>query len=60
MPWVPPVTPKTGKKWGAAPQCPACKKTVYPLEQVFAADRKPFHKQCIRCSYEGCRSFWLQ
>ena len=49
------ATPRTIKKWGAAPQCPGCKKSVYPLEQVFAADRKPFHKPCIQCSIDCCR-----
>jgi len=43
-----------GKKWGGAPSCPACNRTVYPAEAVFAADRKSFHKQCIRCAVRGC------
>merc|ERR1712038_1131115 len=25
-----------------------------PLAQVFAADRKPFHKSCINCQTRGC------
>ena len=68
---IPPVTPRTLKKWGQVPKCPACKsfkkneneikncikgkKSVYPLEQVYAADRKPFHKACIKCAMDGCR-----
>lgn len=43
------------KQWGAAPVCPACKKSVYPLEEVFAADRKRFHKDCLQCKAKGCR-----
>ena len=42
-------------KWGAVPKCPACDKSVYPVEQVFAADRKPFHRSCIQCQVRGCR-----
>ena len=41
-------------KWGASNPCPACSKNVYPSEQVFGADRKPWHRQCIRCSVMGC------
>ena len=41
-------------KWGASNPCPACSKNVYPSEQVFGADRKPWHRQCIRCSIMGC------
>ena len=40
--------------WGGAPACPACNKTVYPMEQAIAADRKPFHAGCIRCQMKGC------
>ena len=31
-------------KWGASNPCPACSKNVYPSEQVFGADRKPWHR----------------
>merc|ERR1711915_746568 len=41
-------------KWGASNPCPACSKNVYPSEQVFGADRKPWHRGCIRCSVMGC------
>jgi len=41
-------------KWGSNPSCPACMKTVYPAEQVFAADRKPFHRGCNKCQVKGC------
>ena len=40
-------------KWGSVPRCPACDKSVYPVEQVFAADRKPFHRGCINCQARG-------
>ena len=43
------------KKWGASNPCPACSKNVYPNEQVFAADRKPWHKRCLKCAVMGCR-----
>jgi len=33
----------------AAPQCPACKTSVFPAESFMAADRKPFHKKCVKC-----------
>ena len=46
---------KMSKQWGAAPVCPACKKSVYPLESVFAADRKRFHRDCLQCKAKGCR-----
>ena len=42
-------------KWGAVPPCPGCGKPVYTTEQVFSADRKPFHKQCLQCTMECCR-----
>merc|ERR1712227_20863 len=41
-------------KWGASNPCPACSKNVYPNEQVFAADRKPWHKRCLKCAVMGC------
>ena len=40
-------------KWGSVPKCPACDKSVYPVEQIFAADRKPFHRGCINCQARG-------
>ena len=40
MPWNPAPT---------APRCPACNTSVFPAEAVMAADRKPFHKQCVKC-----------
>eukprot|EP00092_Neocalanus_flemingeri_P025131 GFUD01027249.1.p1 GENE.GFUD01027249.1~~GFUD01027249.1.p1 ORF type:complete len:199 (+),score=47.75 GFUD01027249.1:54-650(+) len=40
--------------WGGAPKCPACDRTVYPMEQVIAADRRPFHVNCVRCQSKGC------
>ena len=27
--------------WGSAPKCPACDRTVYPMEQVFLSDPSP-------------------
>ena len=41
-------------KWGAQNLCPACQKAVYPGEQVFGADRRPFHRRCITCGTRGC------
>jgi len=41
MPWSAP---------NPAPACPACSRSVFPAEAVMAADRKPFHKQCVKCS----------
>jgi len=50
--------PKPTKTWGAppAPSCPACGRAVYPVEQVFAADRSKFHKTCIQCQARGCQN----
>jgi len=31
------------------PKCPACKTSVYPAEAVMAADRKPYHRTCVKC-----------
>ena len=61
LPWTQPLLVNflfqmTDKKWGVNPSCPACLKTVYPAEQVFAADRKPFHRGCIKCQASGCGS----
>merc|ERR1711934_923222 len=44
------------KKWGSGSRCPACDKSVYPNETVFAADRKAWHKRCINCAVQGCRN----
>ncbi|XP_059092851.1 uncharacterized protein LOC131888084 isoform X1 [Tigriopus californicus] len=30
-------------------RCPACKKPVYPAEQIIATDRTPYHRVCVRC-----------
>jgi len=40
MPWSAPPP---------APRCPACKVSVFPAESVMASDRRPFHKQCVKC-----------
>merc|ERR1712002_845835 len=40
-------------KWGGSPQCPACARSVFPAESFMAADRKPFHKQCVKCKTCG-------
>ena len=29
-------------------------RSVYPVEQVIAADRKAFHASCIKCQMQGC------
>lgn len=31
-------------------QCPACSKTVYPMEKM-AIDGKAFHKGCFKCAH---------
>jgi len=41
-------------KWGAGNYCPACNKQVYPNEQIFCQDRKPWHRPCIKCGTRGC------
>ena len=49
------VGPKSvGPKWGSGNRCPACDKTVYPMEQAIAADRRPFHANCLKCQMKGC------
>ena len=43
---------RMGWKWTAppaAPKCPACSTSVFPAESFMAADRKPFHKKCVKC-----------
>ena len=38
--------------WNApspAPKCPYCGKPVFPAEAYMAADRRPYHKQCVKC-----------
>jgi len=37
--------------WNApkGPACPACDKSVFPAESYMAGDRRPFHKQCVKC-----------
>merc|ERR1711931_614788 len=43
-------TPRMG--WTApptSPKCPACSTSVFLAESFMAADRKPFHKKCVKC-----------
>jgi len=49
---------KPSRTWGAppAPTCPGCGRAVYPVDQVFAADRRHFHKGCIECQAKGCQN----
>eukprot|EP00095_Tigriopus_kingsejongensis_P011713 maker-scaffold452_size166894-snap-gene-0.43 protein:Tk11713 transcript:maker-scaffold452_size166894-snap-gene-0.43-mRNA-1 annotation:"muscle lim protein mlp84b" len=35
-------------------RCPACKRPVYPAEQIIATDRTPYHRMCVRCV--GCKT----
>jgi len=53
---VPKPATKPHKTWGApsTPLCPGCGKSVYPVDQVFSADRRHFHKSCIDCGVRGC------
>ncbi|THG20445.1 hypothetical protein TEA_027524 [Camellia sinensis var. sinensis] len=38
---------------GTQDKCPACKKTVYPLEKV-TMEGESFHKSCFKCAHGGC------
>ncbi|KAL7238847.1 hypothetical protein ACSBR2_004862 [Camellia fascicularis] len=38
---------------GTQDKCPACKKTVYPLEKV-TMEGETFHKSCFKCAHGGC------
>ena len=40
MPWNAPTSPL----------CPSCSRPVFPAEAFMAADRRPFHKHCVKCS----------
>jgi len=42
--------------WGGVPKCPVCERSVYPNEQILAADRKAFHKACFQCQSQHCRA----
>merc|ERR1711962_350263 len=41
MPWTNP---------NPSPQCPSCSRPVFPAEAYMASDRRPFHKQCVKCN----------
>ncbi|KAK4415941.1 LIM domain-containing protein PLIM2b [Sesamum alatum] len=38
---------------GTLDKCPACSKTVYPLEKV-TMEGESFHRSCFRCAHGGC------
>ncbi|KAL3829644.1 hypothetical protein ACJIZ3_018446 [Penstemon smallii] len=38
---------------GTQDKCPACKKTVYPLEKM-VMEGESFHKSCFKCAHGGC------
>lgn len=38
---------------GTQDKCPACSKTVYPLEKV-TLEGESFHKSCFKCAHGGC------
>ncbi|KAG6427130.1 hypothetical protein SASPL_111370 [Salvia splendens] len=38
---------------GTQEKCPACSKTVYPLEKI-ALEGESFHKSCFKCAHGGC------
>ncbi|KAL2251731.1 LIM domain-containing protein PLIM2c [Sesamum indicum] len=38
---------------GTQDKCPACNKTVYPLEKV-TMEGESFHRSCFKCAHGGC------
>ncbi|XP_042009245.1 LIM domain-containing protein PLIM2b-like [Salvia splendens] len=38
---------------GTQDKCPACGKTVYPLEKI-GLEGESFHKSCFKCAHGGC------
>ncbi|KAK4382109.1 LIM domain-containing protein PLIM2a [Sesamum angolense] len=38
---------------GTLDKCPACNKTVYPLEKV-TMEGESFHRSCFKCAHGGC------
>lgn len=38
---------------GTQEKCPACNKTVYPLEKI-TMEGESYHKTCFRCAVGGC------
>ncbi|XP_021717535.1 LIM domain-containing protein PLIM2c-like [Chenopodium quinoa] len=38
---------------GTQEKCPACNKTVYPLEKI-TMEGESYHKTCFRCAIGGC------
>ena len=40
MPWTNP---------NPSPICPTCSRSVFPAEAYMASDRRPHHKQCVKC-----------
>ena len=44
-------------KFGGAPSCPVCEKSVYAAEKVLAIG-KSFHRACFKCNAGGCNK-WL-
>jgi len=40
-------------KWGSSAACPLCLRSVFPMEAVYAADRTPYHKFCLKCTACG-------
>ena len=45
------------RKFGGAPSCPVCEKSVYAAEEVLAIG-KSFHRACFKCNAGGCNK-WL-
>ncbi|GAA5978645.1 hypothetical protein JCM11641_002799 [Rhodosporidiobolus odoratus] len=37
-------------RFGGAPTCPTCRKSVYHAEQILGPTGQPFHKLCLKCT----------
>ena len=37
-------------RFGGAPKCPVCDKSVYAAEKMLGPESKAYHKACFKCS----------